>query len=151
MLRQEGLPKESALRIAREMATSKQVLLKTMVEKELGLIVEEGGSALRGAIVMGVSFGLASLVPILPYLFLPVAPPWMAAQLGVLNVMGLATPHSAILAAVIFNALIISALIPLALRGIAYTPLGAAAILLAAINIAGGFLVTQRMLRMFHR
>jgi K+-transporting ATPase ATPase B chain len=43
--------------------------------------------------------------------------------------MGLATPASAILSAVIFNALIIVALIPLALKGVAYRPLGAAAIL----------------------
>jgi K+-transporting ATPase ATPase B chain len=50
-------------------------------------------------------------------------------QVAVLNVMRLATPQSAILSAVIFNALIIMALIPLALRGIAYKPLGAAAIL----------------------
>jgi len=44
-----------------------------MVEKELGLVVEEGPGALQGALVMGGSFGLASLVPILPYLFLPIA------------------------------------------------------------------------------
>jgi K+-transporting ATPase ATPase B chain len=50
-------------------------------------------------------------------------------QLGVLNVMRLATPESAILAAVIFNALIIIGLIPLALKGIAYRPLGAEALL----------------------
>ena len=43
--------------------------------------------------------------------------------------MGLATPESAILSAVIFNALIIVVLIPLALRGVAYKPLGAAAVL----------------------
>jgi len=49
------------------------VLLKTMVEKELGLVIEEGPGALQGALVMGGSFGLASLVPILPYLFLPIA------------------------------------------------------------------------------
>jgi K+-transporting ATPase ATPase B chain len=47
----------------------------------------------------------------------------------VLNVMRLATPQSAILAAVIFNAVIIIALIPLALKGIPYRPLGAAALL----------------------
>jgi len=51
---------------------SKPVLLKTMVEKELGLIVEDGEHALRGALVMGASFGVAALVPILPYLLLPV-------------------------------------------------------------------------------
>jgi len=45
--------------------------------------------------------------------------------LDTLNIMKLATPQSAILSAVIFNALIIIALVPLALRGIAYKPLGA--------------------------
>jgi predicted membrane protein (TIGR00267 family) len=43
-----------------------------MVEKELGLTVQKNGNALRGAVVMGSSFGLASFVPVLPYLFLPV-------------------------------------------------------------------------------
>ena len=46
-----------------------------------------------------------------------------------LNVMHLATPQSAILSAVIFNALIIPALIPLALKGVRYRPVGAAAVL----------------------
>jgi K+-transporting ATPase ATPase B chain len=46
--------------------------------------------------------------------------------LNVLNIMGLATPASAVLSAVIFNALVIIALIPLALRGITYRPIGAA-------------------------
>ena len=50
-------------------------------------------------------------------------------QLQALNVMGLKTPESAILSAIIFNALIIVVLIPLALRGVAYRPIGAAAIL----------------------
>ena len=50
-------------------------------------------------------------------------------QLTAMNVMGLATPQSAILSAVIFNALIIIALIPLALRGVTYRPVGAAALL----------------------
>ncbi|HUJ99749.1 MAG TPA: potassium-transporting ATPase subunit B, partial [Stellaceae bacterium] len=50
-------------------------------------------------------------------------------QLGVLNIMGLKTPESAILSAIIFNALIIIALIPLALRGVRYRPAGAASIL----------------------
>ena len=46
-----------------------------------------------------------------------------------LDVMRLATPHSAILSAVIFNALIIVALIPLALKGVKYRPIGAGAVL----------------------
>jgi potassium-transporting ATPase ATP-binding subunit len=50
-------------------------------------------------------------------------------ELQRLNIMHLSTPQSAILSAIIFNALIIVALIPLALRGVKYRPLGAAAIL----------------------
>jgi K+-transporting ATPase ATPase B chain len=57
--------------------------------------------------------------------------------LGALNVMGLATPQSAILSAVIFNALIIVALIPLALRGVKFRALGAAAVLRRNILIYG--------------
>jgi K+-transporting ATPase ATPase B chain len=55
----------------------------------------------------------------------------------VLNVMRLATPESAILSAVIFNAVIIIALIPLALKGVAYRPLGAAAVLRRNLLIYG--------------
>ena len=51
--------------------------------------------------------------------------------------MGLATPQSAILSAVIFNALIIIALIPLALRGVRYRPIGAAALLRENLLIYG--------------
>ncbi|MGB5950512.1 MAG: potassium-transporting ATPase subunit KdpB, partial [Parvibaculum sp.] len=63
--------------------------------------------------------------------------------LGVLNIMGLATPQSAILSAIIFNALIIIALIPLALRGVRYTPRSAAAFLMRNLLIygAGGVIV----------
>jgi K+-transporting ATPase ATPase B chain len=64
-------------------------------------------------------------------------------QLGLLNVMRLHTPNSAILSAVIFNALVIVALIPLALRGVAYRPLGAAAVLRRNLLVygVGGILV----------
>ena len=58
-------------------------------------------------------------------------------RLGLLNVMRLHSPHSAILSAVIFNALIIIALIPLALRGVAYRPLGAAAVLRRNLLVYG--------------
>jgi K+-transporting ATPase ATPase B chain len=57
--------------------------------------------------------------------------------LSALNIMRLATPESAILSTVIFNALIIVALIPLALRGIKYHPIGAAAVLQRNILIYG--------------
>jgi vacuolar iron transporter family protein len=73
LLQEEGLTAEAAARVARQLASNKNVLLKTMVEKELGLAVEEDANALRGALVMGGSFGVAALVPTLPYLFLPVA------------------------------------------------------------------------------
>lgn len=73
MLEAEGLSEAAARRVAAELAREPTVLLKTMVEKELGLVLEEGPGALQGALVMGGSFGLASIVPILPYLLLPIA------------------------------------------------------------------------------
>jgi len=73
MLESEGLSEAAARRVAAELAREPTVLLKTMVEKELGLVIEEGPGALQGAIIMGGAFGLASLVPILPYLVVPIA------------------------------------------------------------------------------
>jgi K+-transporting ATPase ATPase B chain len=55
----------------------------------------------------------------------------------VLNIMGLTTPQSAILSAIIFNALIIIALIPLALKGVKYRPIGAAALLRQNLLVYG--------------
>lgn len=71
MFQEDGLDRESALRVAHELVSVKPALLKTMVEKELKLVADLDDSPLRGALVMGASFGLASLVPILPYLLLP--------------------------------------------------------------------------------
>jgi len=90
-------------------------------------IVEIGKQLLmtRGALTtFSIANDVAKYFAIIPAMFVLAFP-----QLGVLNVMRLATPESAILSAVIFNAVIIIGLIPLALRGIAYRPLGAAAIL----------------------
>jgi K+-transporting ATPase ATPase B chain len=58
-------------------------------------------------------------------------------QLGALNVMRLSSPQSAILSAIIFNALIIIALIPLALRGVEYKPVGASKMLTRNLLIYG--------------
>jgi K+-transporting ATPase ATPase B chain len=58
-------------------------------------------------------------------------------EIAPLNVMHLASPYSAILSAVVFNALIIVLLIPLALRGVRYRPLGAATILRRSLLIYG--------------
>jgi K+-transporting ATPase ATPase B chain len=66
---------------------------------------------------------VAKYFTIIPAMFAATYP-----QLNVVKVMGLASPSSAILSAVIFNALVIIALIPLALRGVQYRPIGAAAL-----------------------
>lgn len=58
-------------------------------------------------------------------------------QLAPLNIMGLHSPESAILSAIIFNALIIPILIPLALKGVAYKPIGASALLRRNLLIYG--------------
>ena len=58
-------------------------------------------------------------------------------QLEALNVMRLATPHSAVLSAVIFNALIIVVLVPLALRGVTYRPMSAEALLRRILLVYG--------------
>jgi K+-transporting ATPase ATPase B chain len=58
-------------------------------------------------------------------------------QLSVLNVMHLATPQSAILSAIMFNALIIPALVPLALKGVRYRPVGAGALLARNLAVFG--------------
>ena len=79
----------------------------------------------RGALTtFSVANDVAKYFAIIPAMFAGAFP-----QLNVLNVMGLKTPESAILSAVIFNALIIIALVPLALRGVRYRPLGASALL----------------------
>ena len=64
-------------------------------------------------------------------------------QLQALNIMDLRTPQSAILSAIIFNALIIIALIPLALKGVRYRPIGAAALLRRNLWVygAGGVII----------
>ena len=98
-------------------------------------IVEIGKQLLmtRGALTtFSISNDVAKYFAIIPAMFILAFP-----QLAVLNVMRLATPESAILSAVIFNAVIIIALIPLALKGIAYKPLGAAAILRRNMLIYG--------------
>ena len=98
-------------------------------------IVEIGKQLLmtRGALTtFSIANDVAKYFAIIPAMFILAFP-----QLSALNIMGLATPQSAILSAVIFNAVIIIALIPLALRGITYKPLGAAAILRRNLLIYG--------------
>jgi vacuolar iron transporter family protein len=90
LLEREGLSADAARRVASELATSKPVLLNTMVEKELGLTVEDDVNALRGALVMGAAFGLGGLVPILPYLFLSVhTAVYLSVTLAALTLFGM--------------------------------------------------------------
>jgi K+-transporting ATPase ATPase B chain len=98
-------------------------------------VVEVGKQLLmtRGALTtFSIANDVAKYFAILPAMFVTAYPAMQA-----LNVMRLATPQSAILSAVIFNALIIIALIPLALRGVAYRPRGANAVLRDNVLVYG--------------
>ena len=97
-------------------------------------VVEIGKQLLmtRGALTtFSIANDVAKYFAILPALFglLYAASPGEVGPLSALNIMRLASPQSAILSAIIFNALIIIALIPLALRGVSYKAMGAAAVL----------------------
>jgi potassium-transporting ATPase ATP-binding subunit len=98
-------------------------------------IVEAGKQMLitRGALTtFSIANDVAKYFAIIPAMFLVALP-----ELGALNIMGLQSPNSAVLSAVIFNALIIVALIPLALRGVRYRPIGAEALLRRNLLIYG--------------
>jgi K+-transporting ATPase ATPase B chain len=97
---------------------------------------------------------VAKYFAIIPAMFMATYP-----VLGKLNIMGLHTPQSAVLAAVIFNALIIIALVPLALRGVKYRPVGAASLLRRNLLIYGlggiiapfpGIWAIDQLLALFH-
>jgi K+-transporting ATPase ATPase B chain len=98
-------------------------------------IVETGKQMLmtRGALTtFSIANDVAKYFAIIPAAFAITYP-----ELGALNIMHLATPNSAILSAVIFNALIIVALIPLAIKGVKYRPLGAGPLLRRNLLIYG--------------
>jgi potassium-transporting ATPase ATP-binding subunit len=98
-------------------------------------VVETGKQMLmtRGSLTtFSIANDIAKYFAIIPAAFVSTYP-----QLATLNVMGLASPASAILSAVIFNALIIVFLIPLALKGVKYRPLGAATLLRQNLAIYG--------------
>ncbi|MCU0515122.1 MAG: HAD-IC family P-type ATPase, partial [Anaerolineae bacterium] len=105
-------------------------------------VVEIGKQLLmtRGALTtFSIANDVAKYFAIIPALFgaLYAAGAEAAGPLATLNIMGLASPQSAILSATIFNALIIIALVPLALRGVSYKPMGAAAVLQRNLLIYG--------------
>jgi potassium-transporting ATPase ATP-binding subunit len=111
-------------------------------------IVEIGKQLLmtRGALTtFSIANDVAKYFAIIPAIFIAFYRPEGAAvgPLGALNIMGLSNPQGAILAAIIFNALIIVGLIPLALKGVAYRPIGAGLLLRRNLLIygVGGVLV----------
>ncbi|MEO8307368.1 MAG: potassium-transporting ATPase subunit KdpB [Pseudomonadota bacterium] len=98
-------------------------------------IVETGKQMLmtRGSLTtFSIANDVAKYIAIIPAAFAMTYP-----QLGALNIMHLTTPNSAILSAVIFNALIIVALIPLAIKGVKYRPLGAGPLLRRNLLVYG--------------
>jgi len=87
----------------------------------------------RGALTtFSVANDVAKYFAIIPAMFVALYP-----GLGVLNLMGLATPESAILSAIIFNALIIPLLVPLALKGVTYRPMAAGPLVARNLSIYG--------------
>jgi potassium-transporting ATPase ATP-binding subunit len=109
----------------------------------------------RGALTtFSIANDVAKYFAIIPAMFAATYP-----ALGKLNIMGLHTPQSAVLAAVIFNALIIIALVPLALRGVKYRPIGAASLLRRNLLLYGmggilvpfpGIWIIDRLLVLLH-
>src|SRR5690349_11031406 len=98
-------------------------------------VVEIGKQLLitRGALTtFSIANDVAKYFAIVPALFIASIP-----QLQALNLMGLTSPSSAILSAIIFNAIIIPILIPLALKGVVYKPLGAESLLARNLLIYG--------------
>jgi K+-transporting ATPase ATPase B chain len=98
-------------------------------------VIEIGKQLLitRGALTtFSIANDLAKYFAIVPAMFILAMP-----QLGVMNVMNLATPHSAILSALIFNAIIIPLLIPVAIKGVKYRPAGADSLLRRNLLIYG--------------
>lgn len=99
-------------------------------------VIEIGKQLLitRGCLTtFSIANDVAKYFAIIPAIFIVTLP-----ELNVLNVMQLSSPHSAVLSAIIFNALIIVALIPLALRGVKYQPVGAKSLLARSLLFYGG-------------
>jgi VIT1/CCC1 family predicted Fe2+/Mn2+ transporter len=89
MFEREGLPAEASAHIAAELAREPNVLLRTMVEKELGLTIDEGGSPLQGALILAGAFFVAALVPLAPYFFFPVRTGlWVSVALSAIVMFG---------------------------------------------------------------
>lgn len=121
----EATPQDKLADIKSEQARGRLIAMCGEIGKQLLMT--------RGSLTtFSIANDVAKYFAIIPALFVATYP-----ELGALNVMHLATPQSAILSAIIFNALIIVALIPLALKGVAYRPSGAATLLTRNLLIYG--------------
>lgn len=82
VLEQEGLPTAAAARVAHGLAANPNVFLRTKVQKELGLSADVGGAALGDALVVGLTYMGAAVIPLWPYLVLPLPAPALVTSLA---------------------------------------------------------------------
>jgi vacuolar iron transporter family protein len=82
VLEDEGLPRDAAERVAHSLAANPVVFLRTKVQKELGLSPGVGGAALGDALVVGITYMAAAVVPLWPYLMLPLMAPALITSVG---------------------------------------------------------------------
>jgi VIT1/CCC1 family predicted Fe2+/Mn2+ transporter len=75
VLEDEGLPREAAEHVARGLAVNPNVFLRTKIQKELGLSPDVGGAAMGDALVVGLTYMAAAVVPLWPYVVLPLTTP----------------------------------------------------------------------------
>jgi VIT1/CCC1 family predicted Fe2+/Mn2+ transporter len=81
VLEEEGLPHPDAAHVAAHLAASPSVFLRTKVQKELGLSPDAGGAALGDAVIVGLAYLAAAVVPLWPYMFLPLMTPALVVSL----------------------------------------------------------------------
>lgn len=82
MFEKEGLDRERARAVAAHIATDPEVLLRTMVEKELGLAPGSDVKPLQGALILSGALFVAAMVPLLPYIFLPAGHAFVVSVVG---------------------------------------------------------------------
>jgi VIT1/CCC1 family predicted Fe2+/Mn2+ transporter len=82
VLEDEGLPRPDAERVATGLAANPNVFLRTKIQKELGLSPDVGGAALGDALMVGLAYLVAAVIPLWPYAALPLMTPALATSLG---------------------------------------------------------------------
>ena len=82
VLEDEGLPRADAERVATGLAANPNVFLRTKIQKELGLSPDTGGAALGDALMVGAAYLVAAIIPLWPYIFLPLVTPALAVSVA---------------------------------------------------------------------